>query len=362
MHVIVNLYSMSVKKQAKRQVTLADIATLAAVTPMTVSRVINASGYVRVETRERVLRVVREMNYRRNGLARGLKRQRTETIGLVIGDIANPFSAELSRGVREVLEKRGYTLFICVSEHSAKEDVQAFESLADHRADGLIVATRSCKSGDERLRELIDSGIPVSLIGRDFRHPHADLVSADNLKGGYEATKHLIDLGHERIGFIGVSLTKSLGLRRFQGYQEALNEHRLTLDESLIVGGGGSDQMPGYSTEEMGFAGMTKLLRLKKRPTAVFARNDFTAIGALNAIKQAGLRIPEDIAVAGYDDIPLASHVAPTLTTVRQPTRKQGRLAATFLLRRIEEDRERPREEKTFDCELIVRQSTAPAK
>src|SRR6266545_3547834 len=228
---------MSVKKQTKRQVTLADIATLAAVTPMTVSRVVNQNGYVNAVTRERVLRVAREMNYRRNGLARGLKRQRTETIGLVIGDIANPFAAELSRGVREVLEKRGYTLFICVSEHSAKEDVQAFESLADHRADGLIVATRSCKSGDERLRELIDSGIPVSLIGRDFRHPHADLVSADNLKGGYEATKHLIEAGHKRIGFIGVSLTEGLRLRRFQGYLEALRDHDLAVEEQLIVGG-----------------------------------------------------------------------------------------------------------------------------
>jgi DNA-binding LacI/PurR family transcriptional regulator len=348
---------MAPKKQNRKPVTLADIASLAAVTPMTVSRVINSTGYVRLETRERVLRVAREMNYRRNGLARGLKRQRTETVGLVIGDIANPFAAELSRGVREVLEERGYTLFICVSEHSAKEDVQAFDSLADHRADGIIVATRSCKSGDERLRELIASGIPIALIGRDFRHPHADLVAADNLKGGYEATRHLIDLGHKRIGFIGVSLTRSVGLRRFQGYQEALTEHSLPVDEELIVGGNGSDQMPGYSTEEMGFAGMNKLLRLKKRPTAIFARNDFTAIGALNAIKQAGLRIPGDIAVVGYDDIPLASHLTPALTTVRQPTREQGRLAAQFLLQRVE-DRERPREEKTFDCELIVRQST----
>src|SRR5262245_37414120 len=213
------------KKQPKKQVTLADIAAEAAVTPMTVSRVINGNGYVHAETRERVLRVAREMNYRRNGLARGLKRQRTETIGLVIGDIANPFAAELSRGVREILEQRGYSLFICVSEHTAKEDVRAFDALADHRADGLIVATRASKSGNEKLQELIESGIPISLIGRDFRHPHADLVTADNLKGGYDATRHLIDLGHRRIGFIGVSLTQSTRLKRFQGYLEALNEH-----------------------------------------------------------------------------------------------------------------------------------------
>src|SRR4030095_5191105 len=131
------------KRQPKKQVTLADIAAEAAVTPMTVSRVMNSSGYVHTETRERVLRVAREMNYRRNGLARGLKRQCTETVGMVIGDIANPFAAELSRAVREVLEEHGYSLFICISEHSATEDVQAFDSLADHRADGIIVATRA---------------------------------------------------------------------------------------------------------------------------------------------------------------------------------------------------------------------------
>jgi DNA-binding LacI/PurR family transcriptional regulator len=350
------------KKQPKKPVTLADIAARAAVTPMTVSRVMNSSGYVHSETRERVLRVAREMNYRRNGLARGLKRQRTETVGMVIGDVANPFAAELTRGVREILEERGYTLFICISEHNPKEDVQAFDSLADHRADGIIVATRASKSGNERLEELIESGVPVSLIGRDFRHPQADLVTADHLKGGYEATQHLIQLGHRRIGFIGVSLTQGLRLRRFQGYLEALHEHGLAAEDQLIVGGrDNAEQMPGYSTEEMGYDGMLKLLALKARPSAVFARNDFTAMGALNAIKRAGLGIPEDIAVIGYDDIPLASHTSPTLTTVRQPTREQGRTAAEFLLRRIENDRERPREEKTFSCELIVRESTGPA-
>jgi DNA-binding LacI/PurR family transcriptional regulator len=351
------------KKQARKAVTLADIAAHASVTPMTVSRVINGNGYVHVETRERVLRVAREMNYRRNALARGLKRQRTETIGLVIGDIANPFAAELSRGVREVLDQRGYTLFICVSEHTVREDVQAFDSLADHRVDGIIVATRASKIGNEKLEELINSGIPVSLIGRDFRHPHADLVTADHLKGGYEATKHLIELGHKRIAFIGVSLTQTVRLRRFQGYLEALHEYDLTVDEKLIVGPkNGAGQMPGYSTEEMGYEGMVKLLEGRKRPSAVFARNDFTAVGALNAIKRAGLRIPEDIAVVGYDDIPLASHTSPTLTTVKQPTREQGRIAAQFLLKRIEHEPEQPRAEQTFACELVVRESTTAPK
>ena len=169
----------------------------------------------------------------------------------------------------------------------------------------------------------------------------------------------MIDAGHKRIAFIGVSLTQGLRLRRFQGYLEALKDNGLVVEDQLIVGGRElAEQMPGYSTEEMGYDGMLKLLEQKQRPTAVFARNDFTALGALNAIKRAGLRIPEDIAVVGYDDIPLASHTSPALTTVRQPTREQGRAAAEFLLRRIEGDREQPREEKSFACELVIREST----
>src|SRR5919199_3635781 len=215
----------------KRHVTLLDIAASAGVAPMTVSRVVNQSGYVSEETREKVLRAISAMNYRRNGLARGLKRQRTDTIGLVLGDIANPFAAELARAVREVMLPKGLNVFICVSEHSAREDIAAFEALADHRVDGIIVATRANKLGNERLAEMIERGIPVVLIGRDYRHPRADLVAADNLKGGYDATAHLIRLGHKNIGFIGITLTSGLALRRFQGYLEALREHGLRVDD-----------------------------------------------------------------------------------------------------------------------------------
>lgn len=346
----------------KNSATLADIAERAGVATMTVSRVINENGYVSDETRERVLRVARELNYRRNALARGLKRQRTEAVGLVLGDIANPFGAELARGVREVLAARNYTLFMCVSERSAREDITAFDSLADHRMDGIIVATRASKLGNDRLAEIIEMNIPVVLIGRDFWHPLADLVTADNLRGGYEAATHLISLGHRRIGFVGASLSSVSGLKRFQGYIDAMREHGLSIDEKLIVGSSDrKEQVPGYATEEMGFECMKQLLAMSKPPTAIFARNDITALGAISAIKSAGLRIPQDMAVVGYDDIPLARHTSPPLTTVRQPTREQGRLAAELLLRRVESREPPGREEKVLDCELIVRESTIGA-
>jgi len=329
---------------------------------MTVSRVLNGNGYVSDETRAKVLKVAKQMNYRRNGLARNLKRQRTETVGLVLGDISNPYATELANAVRESLSARGYNLFICISEHSAKEDIAAFESLVDHNVDGIIAATRSNIEGDEDLRQIVESCLPVVVIGRDFRHESVDYVSADNLTGGFEATQHLIDLGHRRIGFIGAVMTNKPKLKRLQGYLNALEAHKIPVDQRLMTGKNGDVlDAPGYSTEKMGYEGMKRLLSLPKRPTAVFARNDFTAIGAMTAIKEAGLSIPDDIAIVGFDDIPLAVHTTPRLTTVRQPMRLQGQLAAELLLRRITSSDNLAREERVLNCELIIRESTVPA-
>lgn len=343
----------------KKQATLSDIAATIGVAPMTVSRVVNGNGYVSEKTREKVLQAVKKMNYRPNGMARSLKRQRTETVGLVLGDISNPYSAELANAVRESLWSRGYNLFICISEHSATEDITAFESLVDHNVDGIIVATRSNAEGDEHLRDIVDSHMPVVVIGRDFDHDGVDHVSADSLTGGFEATQHLIDLGHRRIGFIGADLSNRGNLKRLQGYLNALKAHDIEIDERLVTGRKEAiSGVPGYSTEKMGYEGMKRLLSLPNPPTAVFARNDFTAIGAMTAIKEAGLSIPNDLAIVGFDDIPMATHTVPPLTTVRQPMRLQGQLAAEMLLRRIGDEEISERNERILNCELIIREST----
>ena len=330
---------------------------------MTVSRVVNQNGYVSDETREKVMRAVGDLNYRPNRLARGLKQQRTDTIGLVLGDIANPYAAELARAIREITSQRGYNLFICISEHSAKEDVAAFDSLADHQVDGIIVATRSNKIGNERLHEMIKRGVSVVCIGRDFQDENADSVSADALNGGFQATQHLIDLGHKKIAFIGATLASGKNLKRLQGYLKALKDNALPIEERFVTGKTeDDDDSPGYSTEKLGYEAMKRLLVLPNRPTAVFARNDFTAIGAINAIKEAGLIIPSDISIVGFDDIPTAVHTSPALTTVRQPTRSQGSIAAEYLLKRIDGNQAMTREEKILECELIIRSSTTSPK
>src|SRR5262245_19343760 len=299
----------------KRRPTIVDIANRAGVAPMTVSRVVNDSGYVSVEMRERVERAIEELNYHPNGLARSLKRQRTHVVGVLLPDIANPFSAELAHGIQEALIPRGYSMFISASERSVQREQAALRALFDHRADGIIVATRETKAGNDFLLRLSERDLPMVVVGRALNHPHIDRVTADHWKGAYEAVEHLIGLGHRRIGFVGVSPINGAGLLRYQGYLDALRENGLPIDEKLIVGPA-SQFGPGYSTQDDGYAGMKRLLALKKRPTAVFPRNDFTAMGAICAVRDAGLGIPEDVAIVGFDNVPLAAYTAPPLTTV----------------------------------------------
>ena len=326
---------------------------------MTVSRVVNRTGYVSEETRDKVLLAIKKLNYRRNASARSLRRQKTDTIGLVLGDLANPFSAELAMAVRETLASRGYHLLISISEHSGDEDVSAIDTLVDHNVDGLVVATRSDPGGDSRLRDVVEDQLPLVVIGRDFKHESVDSVAADTLAGGFEATQHLIDLGHQRVAFLGAALNDLPGLKRLQGYTKALDTHGIPIDERLVTGRnesalGGT----GYSTEKIGYEGMKRLLSVPKRPTAIFARNDFTAIGAMTAIKEARLTIPKDIAIVGFDDIPMATHTSPPLTTVRQPMRMQGQLAAEMMLKRVTGEGIENRTERLLTCELIIRGST----
>ncbi len=344
-------------RQGQQHPTILDIAAQAGVSPMTVSRVVNESGYVSAEVRAKVQRIVAELNYHPNGLARSLKRQSTQVVGLLLPDIANPFSAELATSMQTALLDKGYSSFITTSERSNKREQTALRALFEHRVDGVIVATRETKMGNELLRVLIERGLPMVLVGRTFNHPLVDRVTADHWKGGYEIVEHLLAQGHRRIGFVGATLTNGAGLRRFQGYLDALRENGIPIQKTLIVGPEQADG-PSYSTQADGYEGMKKLLALKQPPTAVFARNDYTAIGAMLAATDAGLKIPDDLAVAGFDNVPLSAYCAPPLTTVDQMTTVQGKRAAELLLERLSSNSSPERRDIMLECRLVLRPST----
>jgi DNA-binding LacI/PurR family transcriptional regulator len=327
---------------------------------MTVSRVINGAGYVREEVRARVQAAIEELDYSPNWLARSLKKKATKVIGIIVPDIGNPYAAEVARGIQTVLGTAGYGSFLSTVDPSGENEHSVLQALYDHRVDGIIVAIRRTTTGVDTLRRLADRHIPIVVIGRLFDHPNVDRVAADDHAGGFAAVQHLAELGHRRIGFIGATPTIDSPLPRYEGYLAGVREHCLEEDPELMI-----PPLAGvksaFTTQHDGYEGMQRLLSLARPPTAVFARNDYTAMGALRAVRRAGISIPRDISLVGFDDVPLAAFTTPPLTTVKQPIDEQGQEAARLLLKRIEAKGAGDRVERVFPCDLVVRESSGPA-
>jgi DNA-binding LacI/PurR family transcriptional regulator len=343
-------------EKRSRPATLADVARLAGVVAMTASRAINDSGYVSDEVRKRVLKAAQQLHYSPNLPARLLKGRSVKAIGILLPDIANPFCTELVNGAKHVLDEAGYTIFIATTNRSSDQERAGLQAFCDHRADGLIIATRGTKIGDAVLRHTAQLKVPMVTIGRPVRISGVDSVTADHKKGAYDVVQHLISLGHRRIGFIGISPEDAHTLRRYSGYLAALHDAGIEPYKDYTVGPPGA---PAFATQEDGYQGMMRLAQLRTPPTAVFARNDFAAIGALRAAGKLGWSIPGDIAVAGFDNIPLAAFTTPPLTTADQSIRDQGMAAANFLLDRINGACSNRGKTACMDCTLIVRESTS---
>ena len=350
---------MKTLSQARSIPTISDVARAAGTTITTVSRVINNSGYVHASKRKAVLEAVEKLHYIPNANARVLKTKRSRALGLVIGDLLNPFSVQLAHSMQAAAVDRGYTTFVASASDDVRSELAVIESFQCQRLAGMVVATLATPESDQMLARLAEHKVPIVLVGRSFDHPGVDSISANHRRGGALATQHLIDLGHKRIAFVGAEQYEAEHVGRLRGYLDAMEEAGLPVSAGHVVGHTGTGHSPRYSTKITGYQATQRLLRLPSRPSAIFARNDHTATGVIQALQEAGLRVPEDISVAGFDNIPLTALMSPTLTTVSQPTEEQGRLAAEFLLSRIEQKAPPTRREVLLDCHLIVRSSTS---
>lgn len=331
--------------------TIKDVARLAGVSTTTVSHVINETRYVSDELRARVLAAMEELNYRPNVLARGLRRGETKTIGLVVPDNSNPFFAEVTRIVEDIGFENGYSVILCNSDGNLEKEAAYVNVLIAKQVDGVIFIAAGSKY--EHLHELATAGIPVVVADRDIPQTLADVVLVDNEQGGYDATRYLLSLGHRRIACIAGPSDLTPSADRVHGYRRALGEFGVPIEEKWIV--------PGDFRYQGGEAAIAELLRLDEPPSAVFACNDVMAIGALRAVRSAGLQVPGDVSIVGFDDIPLASAVSPALTTVAQPIVELATLAAQLLMSRIQSDQQDgPKQRIVLDTELIVRGSCAP--
>lgn len=324
---------------------------------MTASRALNSSGYVSEAVRQRVQEAAESLRYSPNKLARQLRGSRLLAIGILLPDLANPYFAEIVKCMTPPLREAGYTVFVAMA--GSEDEEAAARSFTDHRIDGLVVTTHGTPGGNATLKRIASQGTPVVIIGRPVPLPSIDSVTSDFYQGAYDAVSHLAALGHKRIGFLGAARSANPTLRRFDGYIAALQNAGITPDPAWVV-----DAAAGlaFSTEEDGFTGLMKLRELPEPPTAVFARNDYTAIGALRAAHTLGLAVPQDLAIAGFDNIPLAAFQTPPLTTVEQPIAELARVAAELLLKRMEDAPRRPRQLVELPCRLVVRDSTDPER
>lgn len=339
--------------------TITDVARRAGTTVATVSRVLNNSGYVSAATRAAVEAAVRELGYVPNANARVLKTNRSRTLGVVVGDLLNPYAIELAESVRLLSAEQGYTAFVGAAADDVASEISVIEAFHRQRVAGLVIATLPTPQSDQEIRRLVAHRMPVVLVGRALDDAAVDSVSANFRRGGYLATRHLLELGHKRIAFVGADVSEADRVTRLRGYLDALEQADLAVRTEYIVGNHRVAGSPRYSTQASGYRATLDLLKLPSRPTAIFARNDHTAFGVLQALRERGHRVPEDVSVAGFDDNPLARHAIPALTTVSQPTGEQGRLAAEFILGRIERpDEDVAPRRVVLECNLIARAST----
>jgi LacI family transcriptional regulator len=334
-----------------KRVTINEVAKLANVSIQTVSAVINEKPGITEQTRFRVRQAITQLDYHPNFLASSLRAQKSLTIGVLIPSITNPFFPEFVRGIDDVAQKHGYTLFLCNSDDEERKEINYIQLLRRHRIAGLIAAFQPREpEGKKVLKSLVSHHVPVVLMGSRRSDEKIVTLTVDDVQGAFLATSHLLDLGHRRIGMITPPVGGDVEANRVAGFLKAHKARAIKVDRDLLVPG-------GFDVSD-GQRGVTELLRLRKPPTAIVAANDLVAIGALNALRHLNKRVPEDVAVVGYDNIRMAELFNPPITTIAQPLYRMGESATQAILARINEP-DLTGEMIRFETELLIRGSSA---
>jgi LacI family transcriptional regulator len=329
--------------------TIRDVAQHANVSVATVSHVINRTRYVDPETEKRVRVAIKTLGYRPNLLARSLRRRETRTIGLIVPDNSNPYFAEVAREIENSGFAEGYSVILCNTDWSEAKQASYVDVLLAKQVDGLILMASSERL--DPLAQILDARVPVVIVGRDSSDLPAHQVLVDNEQGGYLAGQYLARLGHTRVGCVAGPGDETPSWGRIVGFRRALEEHGVPLAPEALV--------PGDFRPAGGEAAMRALLARDMGLTAVFAANDLTAFGAINALRRAGLGVPEDVSVVGFDNIGLSAVMMPALTTVAQPVAELGQASVRLLLRQISGESETPAR-IVLPTALIERESARP--
>jgi len=327
--------------------TIYDVARLAGVSTATVSRALNGTGQIAPATRAAIDAAVEQLGYQTNTVARSLVTKSTETIALLLPDITNPFYAALVSGIQQRALETGHTMLLCTTEGDPEREEQYLTLLRAKQVDGVLVD--GLVLPPERIARFVREGLPIVCLDRDVDSAAVPLVQVDNRLGARMATEHLLSLGHTRIAHVQGAPDLGISVERVQGYQEALADAGISFDPQLLA--------IGSFTEEGGYEAARSLLETPGF-TAVFAANDLSAIGVINAIVESGRRVPTDVSIVGFDDLRLSRFTTPPLTTIHQPAREIAELATQLLLE-LASGREVRQLRHLLEPSLVVRSSTA---
>lgn len=328
-------------------VTIKDIAKEAKVSTTTVSRVLNNKPDVSENTRKKIKKVIEKLNYNPNSIARSLVLKKSNTIGLIIPDISNPFFPEVSKAIEKEFKKFGYHIIFCNTGNTVEGEKEALKTIKSRQVDGIVLSLS--RSNESELLQLKELNFPVVQIDR-IVSDKIPSITIDNIESAYKATNYLIELGHQKIAHITGDLATHTAKDRLNGFKKALQEHGLLKENQKFI-------LEADYTKSSGKRMMDKLLRYSQKPTAVFIANDIMAIGAYSSIKDHQLQVPEDISIIGHDDIEIASIMTPTLTTMKQPQYEIGKLAVEKLINLIK-DKDINNKGVKLKTKLLKRDST----
>ncbi|SHE42258.1 LacI family DNA-binding transcriptional regulator [Clostridium fallax] len=329
-------------------VTINDIAKMAGVSLATVSRVLNNSGYVKDETRKKVLAVIKELNYTPSAIARSLSKNQTSTIGVIVPDIANPFFGEVIRGISEVADNTNLNIILCDSNESIKKELKSIKALREQRIRGLIISPTSADNdvNSEYLKTLNSLGIPVILVDGQLKYSNFSGIFVDNIKGSYDAVEALIKEGHKKIAIITGRMSSKPAKDRLLGYEKALIMNNIPLDPQYIF--------YGDYRQESGYNLTKEILSLKEKPTAIFVSNNLMTLGCINALFESNYKIPDDMSLISFDRIDLLNILGLKISHINGPSIELGRIGMNLLLDSLQKPEDLELKKITLTPELVL--------
>ncbi len=334
--------------------SIKDIAKISGVSHATVSRALHDSPLISTATKYRIQKIADELGYHPSAAARSLKTHRSQALGVIVSHIADPFFSEILQGIDDVAQANGYSLFIAAAQHDPYREQAIISTMREHRVDGVILCSPQLTI--EQSHQLQSYDIPIVAINNQGANDYRYSISHDDVDGSCQACEHLVSLGHRRIGYLGDATSGRTTRDRRSGYQQVMAEHGIPAQPGYIY------EVTGNSARQ-GFEAVDYFIGLPEKPTALICYNDMVAAGVLKGLNQAGIRVPEDISLTGFDNILYSDYTQPPLTTIDQPKRFLGAEAARMMLNQLVSNKDpshRAGEVKKLKGMLLIRQSTAP--